>query len=396
VTSGLENLRDLVHQNMIPALERCAVILSRLLGIARYHGGAVEIGFSSAQISRLMDIVSCLMLVSNKILIAVMEELELFTSFSSWLRFEIDRLASPSQAEELPEKEATMDHSKVLTYIQHCLVESPMTIFFDKVGQADWTKDWQFVEDGPTLLEMLDVQLQKNDARQPHMKAFPKVEFLVDYLSMRANTVFKDIAEAEKRSVRFGKPVRLSVGSPVSMLSMCMSAAPKKDGFADGIIYTATSSDERTRALHIFQTKLEVVNGISTVISTHVTNLDFTGAEVLDLKFLGHESLLVLMAFDGRSYLISIPVASNELRYSPYSVGDSIISETVDFASAQKRFWCVQVPGDHVPSPMHMEVVEQNNSRGDIPARVCLLDSDRLNYQVFLLPNTSQMLGHEE
>src|SRR6266536_2491918 len=116
--SGLENLRDLVHQNMLPALERCGIILSRLLGIARFHDGDVDIGFTTPQITRLMDIVACLTLVSHKILLLVMEELELFVVFSSWLRLEIDRLASSSHSEELSEKEAMMDNGKVLLYIR--------------------------------------------------------------------------------------------------------------------------------------------------------------------------------------------------------------------------------------------------------------------------------------
>lgn len=222
--SGLENLRDVVHQNMIPALERCGIILSRLLGLARFHGPQGSIGFTSPQIARLMDVVACLSLVAHKILLVVMDELELFTAFSSWLRLEIDKHVSSTVSDELTEKEATMDNGRVLQYIQRYLAASPLALYLDKIGQEDWAKDLAVVDDGPSLLDMLDKQLQKHDAGAPHMTAFPKIDFLVDYLSTRAGVVFKDIAEAERRSVHFGRMTRLDIASPISRFDVHMTA----------------------------------------------------------------------------------------------------------------------------------------------------------------------------
>jgi len=215
VVSGLENLRSLVHENFIPALERCGIILSRLLGIARFHDSRESIGFTAAQITRLMDIVSSLTVVAHKILLSVMDELEHFTAFSGWLRLEIDKQASSTLGDELTEKEATMDNAKVLTYIQRYLVSSPLELYFGEVTREDYAKNQELVEDGASLLEMLDKQLKRQEAGQAYMKALPHIDFLVNYLISRANIVFRDIAEAEKRSVRFGQPTELSVGSKI-------------------------------------------------------------------------------------------------------------------------------------------------------------------------------------
>ncbi len=213
--TGLENLRALVHENFIPALERCGIILSRLIGIARFHDSRDTIGFTATQINRLMDIVSCLTAVAHKILLCVMDELEHFTAFSSWLRLEIDRQATSTVTDELTEKEATMDNGKILTYIQRYLVDSPLAVYFDEVTKEDYTNDEGIAEDSPSLLEMLDKQLTKQETGQPYMRALPHVEFLVSYLTNRASTVFQNIAEAEKRSVRFGQSVELSVGQKI-------------------------------------------------------------------------------------------------------------------------------------------------------------------------------------
>jgi anaphase-promoting complex subunit 4 len=215
VVSGLISLRSLVHENFIPALERCGIILSRLLGIARFHDSEESIGFDEAQISNLMDIVSGLMLVAHKVLMIVMDELELFNVFSIWLRLEIDKQASSSINEELTEKEATMDNARVLTYIQHYLASSPLALYFDGVDKDDSTKAQEVLEGAPSLLELLDRQLKEQEVGQPYMKALPRVDFLVNHLTSRAQTVFKGIGAAEEQGVRFGQATELSIGQKI-------------------------------------------------------------------------------------------------------------------------------------------------------------------------------------
>ena len=225
MVSGLQTLRSLVHENFLPALERIGIILSRLLGIARFHESRDEIGFTSAQITKVMDIVSCLMLVGNKILLLVMEELDLFQSFSSWLRHEIDRHASSSSSDELTEKEATMEHGKILTYIQQYMPASPLRHYLSNVTSEDADRDWQHAESGTSMLDMLDKQIKKQEAGQPNTGVFPQVEFLCKYLDSKANVVFEGIAEAEKRSVRFGQPATIQLRGNIAKFDVRMSAA---------------------------------------------------------------------------------------------------------------------------------------------------------------------------
>ena len=231
MVSGLTSLRGLIHENFIPALERCGVILSRLLGLARFHGSDENIGFDEAQISKLMDIVSCLMIVAHRVLTSVMDELEHFHSFSIWLRLEIDKQASSSVSEELTEKEATMDHPKVLSYMQHYLASSPLALYFDEVAKDDYLKDQDMVEPGLSLLELLDKQLQEQEAGRPFMKVLPRVDFLANYLTSRANTVIQGIADAEKQGVQFGQATGISIGKKIWKHDLWMSHPRKKVRF---------------------------------------------------------------------------------------------------------------------------------------------------------------------
>jgi anaphase-promoting complex subunit 4 len=227
VITGLENLRRLVHENMLPALERCSVILSRFAGIAKFQDSNDTVGFSSHQISLIMDTIACLHLVSSKILTQVVDELDLFASFSAWLRYEIDRLASnasgSSPNEETADKEASIDHSKVLLYLQMAMITSPLAVFFGDAS-SEQDNDWANPEQGVPMFTLLLNQLQKQEQGLPYMKHLPRVDFLSKNLAQQANVVFGQIAEAEKRNVLFGKANEL--GSVQSDAPLAMKICP--------------------------------------------------------------------------------------------------------------------------------------------------------------------------
>lgn len=226
MVTGLENLRRLVHENMLPALERCSVILSRFTGIAKFQGQNDTVGFSSQQIGLILDTVACLHLVASKILIQVIDELDLFSAFSSWLRFEIDRLASDAATtpkdDEL-EKEATIDHSKVLLYLQGCMSSSPLEVYLGDSTSEDYSHGWNNTEQGLPMFDLLDKQLQKQEKGFPYNKPLPRVELLCKYLSRQAKAVFGQIAEAEKRNVLLGSPQEVGVAANNGPIDMKMS-----------------------------------------------------------------------------------------------------------------------------------------------------------------------------
>ncbi len=229
MVTGLENLRSLVHENFLPALDRCSIILSRLRGLARFYDSLEDIGFSATLMTKILDIVASMNLVGHRVLLLIMDELEHFSAFSFWLRGQIDRLASSNaDTEELMEREASVDHDKVLTYIEDYLVDSPLRIFFADMDKVERDMDLQYVEDGRALLDVLTAQLEIYENGGQGMKALTRVEFLVDYASKCSSHLFQNIAEAMRRSVRFGKSIRLSIGRPIDIADGHMCPGPDK------------------------------------------------------------------------------------------------------------------------------------------------------------------------
>lgn len=228
MVSGYENIRRLVHENMMPALERCCVILSRLGGLAKYQGSDDTTGLSSHYINRVLDTIAGLNLIASRILTYVIEELDLFAAFSVWLRREIDKLASEGSSndtDESLEKENQMNYGKILLYLQTSLMNSRLAPFFQDSSSADFEKNWKSMGDGIPVLELIDEQLRKHDDYQAFTKALLPVDSLCNCLTKQANALFQRVAEAEKRNVFFGQPVQL--GSVQNDVPLAMKTCPE-------------------------------------------------------------------------------------------------------------------------------------------------------------------------
>ncbi|KAJ8120497.1 hypothetical protein ONZ43_g2809 [Nemania bipapillata] len=393
VVTGLQALRSLVHENFLPALERISIILSRLLGIARFHESKAEIGFTSAQIMKVMDIVSCLMMVGNKILLFVMEELELFHAFSIWLRNEIDRLASSSIPDDLTEKEAAMEHGKILAYIQQYMLATPLRYYLSSVTKEDTERDRKLADGGSSLLELLGKQIKKQESGQTDTRSYPQVEFLCKYLESQANIVLEGIAEAERRSVRFGQLTKIVLDHNVSRFDVHLSAVKEVGDTWKGVTYAALITESDDSQVYIFQTSTTITNGISSSVTAKLSRLILGDGKLLDLKFLYDDSLLILWMPKGKPSdsgsplrLIRIPHKSEDLGYQPYTAGSQIAPHELTNEQVANVFLNMVVPCESDFIPARMELKEASTERGKLPPRVCLLGNDMQTYKVFALP----------
>ncbi|KAK4106231.1 hypothetical protein N658DRAFT_490835 [Parathielavia hyrcaniae] len=390
VVSGLTSLRGLVHENFIPALERCGVILSRLLGVARFHGSDERIGFDEGQINKLMGIVSCLMMVAHRVLTSVMDELEHFNAFSIWLRLEIDKQGSPTVSEELTEKEAAMDHPRVLIYIQHYLDGSPLAPFFDEVTKEDYTKGEELVEPGISLLDLLDKQLQEQAAGRSFIEVLPRVDFLLNFLASRANCVLKGIAEAQKEGVRFGQATKVSTGRKIWKHDFHMSRPTKKDGSSG--VFVATVPEDDKHKVYIFRSRVPADNGGAGPASTACGIGLPQGVTIVDFKFLDDRYLMVLCSQneEPRSVVVRIAYQSARIPYEEYAVGQCPSMLDLDGTGNEGFTSCYAFSSMSGFAPIQMEVQRASKLRGEMPARVCLLGRDRALYKIYALPEDTE------
>lgn len=129
VTSSLTTLQALVHENLIPALDRTATVISRLRGLAMYHDSDWIFSGPVMEFTSLLETLKTMRLLSHNVLLYVADEKRQFAAFSKWLRFIIDFEATEPDSQsraEMEGRDSGVDISLVLEYVRHGLQQSSL------------------------------------------------------------------------------------------------------------------------------------------------------------------------------------------------------------------------------------------------------------------------------
>jgi anaphase-promoting complex subunit 4 len=127
VTSGLATVIQLLHENFLPALDRCSIIISRLKGLAEFHDRDWIFNGPITDFTALLDVLKTMRLLANTTLLYAADEKRYFTSFSKWLRYSIDFEATEPGSQSRTEMESQppgVDIGIVLEYIQYGMSNS--------------------------------------------------------------------------------------------------------------------------------------------------------------------------------------------------------------------------------------------------------------------------------
>lgn len=206
--SGYETIRRLAHENLLPALERCAVVAVRLRGLSKFHTSDSALGLSLRDLNGVVDGISCLSLLAHNILKYAGSELRQFIAFSNWLRHEIDiHAADPtSTADDPAEKETDIDYAKVLDYIQGPMMNSRVA----KLVSTPSARTSATPDEGSPLYGRLQEDLKKMDSGVVTDQELLGLCEINSSLDHHCSVVFQRVAESQKRNVLFGNPIRLT------------------------------------------------------------------------------------------------------------------------------------------------------------------------------------------
>lgn len=209
---GLETIRRLVHECLLPAIERCQVVLSRLEGLSRFAKSAQVLGLDTHSLNRFMDTVDCLNLIGHYLLKTVGKEITQFSAFIRWLRLEVEiqglerENAGGPGSERLDEvcmRRDELDARTVLDYIQGVMGKSGMVAFVrpsvDARGSSlegqpfDWSQNQVHVGFYGVFKEMLK--------KSPQPGKRPVLDDLLRRLKGQAQEVFDGIAQTLRKNI---------------------------------------------------------------------------------------------------------------------------------------------------------------------------------------------------
>ncbi|KAL6707472.1 hypothetical protein ACN47E_004042 [Coniothyrium glycines] len=319
VTTNLNTLLALVHENLIPALDRCSIVISRLRGLAKFHDTEWIFSGPISEFSALLETLKNMRLLAHTLLLYGSEEKRQFHQFSKWLRFTIDFEATEPESQsrsEMENRDPGVDIAMVLEYIRYGLTKSDLTPFLQQ-GESD--KETRSYEDTKKAIEVLkeggkykedalcleSVCSGLKDGVQGLLKQVSKWQ--ENNILMNGGVVLDNIARDEELGVDMRMVFEPSSNTLSTYTALVLPSTPSRLA-----IHRITHTPSITTLQKDIHAYALCTLDFSTTLTTTTTPPQPT---ILDAKFADDSALLVLVTYPSppaadhprRSLLLSLP-----------------------------------------------------------------------------------------
>ncbi|KAL5115682.1 hypothetical protein ACEQ8H_006394 [Pleosporales sp. CAS-2024a] len=292
VTTGLTTLLALVHEHLIPAVDRCSIIISRLRGLAEFHRDSEWI-FTAPQseFTHVLETLKKLRFLAHTVMVYGAEEKRQFAHFAKWLRFVIDFEATEPESQSRLDMEARdpgVDIIQVLDYIRHGLTDSELAPFL-KLGD-DKTAVESGYEDTKKAVQVL------KEGGGGYREDAVCLDNVLSHLRHGITGLLKQVSTWQQANCHMdGGIVLENAHEEEGILDMKMVYKPCSPSHIATYIATCPPS---TSALHIHRIALPpAVNALPRDIASYaISTLLFPARSTLvDAKFADDSHLLVLL-----------------------------------------------------------------------------------------------------
>ncbi|KAJ5359271.1 uncharacterized protein N7496_011684 [Penicillium cataractarum] len=427
VSGGYESIRRLTHESLLPALQRSQVLLSRLVGLSKFHKLNDVLGLDTSKLNAIVETLDCLHLLAHRILNHASEELDQFAAFSRWLRHEILILGSEPLSQtwdELLEKRDLFDVPPTVKYITGALRKSVLHNFIRQLPMIGvpqmptpvtdkWLPDGHdrsFYDTFKALLnQQKQVQAEGGDGTSVDA---PKLNDLTRRLGIQFEKVFAEIALTQRRGILHRSPITLhkDCDRNVIDIKICYEDMVKRRPCS---IYVAARSASMKSLVYIYRIVLDSVNGVSSTRETSIAALSFKEGVVSQLQFVEDDTLMVLYAYSEATYLLNLPfqpasvLATSEeagalavpLTYvennpHPPTAKPTVQSTPMDIGSLlEETNIVIHIFASSGPksNPLHIDVNGRQGRRA-----ICVLYGDTMRYEVLDLDAELEEEENEE
>ncbi|KAJ6080859.1 hypothetical protein N7499_005733 [Penicillium canescens] len=408
VGGGYENIRRLTHECLLPALERSQVLLSRLVGLSKFHKLSDVLGLDTPKLNAIVETLDCLHLLAHRILILTNEELDQFGAFSRWLRHEINILNSEplSQTlEELQDKRDLFDVPPTVKYITGALTKSALRNFIRQLpmmGPPPPSSDkWLPLPDGhdSSFYDAFKSLLQQQRVAQDKggdgtSVDAPKLNDLTRRLGVQFEKVFGEIALTQRRGILHRSPITLHSDCDQGVIDLAVCYEDCEEGHPCSI-YVATRSKTSKYQAYIYRVVLDSIGGVSSTRSTSIATLDLEEGTIRQLQFVADHTLMILWTNSrGSSHLLNFPFQplsahSNpppfildyiESEATPASLKPSVPATKLDLSDSSPHAEVLKHVFASTGPKANPVCIDVNGRKGR--RAVCALYGDAMRYEV--------------
>jgi anaphase-promoting complex subunit 4 len=343
----------LTHECLLPVLERSQVLLSRLIGLSKFQKLSDVLGLDTIKLNAIGETLDCLHLLAHRILLHANEELQQFSSFSNWLRYEINilNLEPLSQTmEDAQEKRDSIEVPITVEYITGALTKSALRNYIRQLPMmgvvqppAPVTDKW--LPDGhdrsfyDTFKSLLQQQrLAQNKGGNGSSVETPKLNDLTKRLGIQFDKVFAEIALTQRRGILHRSPLTLNSDCDQSVVDLTFCYEVGLQLFIVAVSHmlicnkgclgrSALLGTHRYPVIHVktprfvvhslfkfqllmfvppnlvylYRVILDSVGGVSSTRSTSLATLDLQDGEVRQLQFVADDTLMIFWRDNSKS-----------------------------------------------------------------------------------------------
>ncbi|KAF9695720.1 hypothetical protein EKO04_006381 [Ascochyta lentis] len=303
VTTSLNTLQALVHENLIPALDRTATVISRLRALAMYHESDWIFSSPATEFTSLLETLKSMRLLAHTVLLYVADEKRQFAAFSRWLRFVIDFEATEPESQsraEMEGRDSGVDISLVLEYVKYGLQQSSLQPYLlpEALLEArDKEKVEASYEDTKKAIEVY----KEGQKWRPEALC---LEHILGHLTKGTTGLLRQVSKWQESGIQMDSAIALETsqnGEEDSIADMRMVYEQQPTPLSNSTeisTYIALSPLSSPATLHIH--RLTHASSITTLprdLHHHsIASLTFpSGTRILDTKYADDNTLLILL-----------------------------------------------------------------------------------------------------
>ncbi|KAF2442899.1 hypothetical protein P171DRAFT_522584 [Karstenula rhodostoma CBS 690.94] len=289
VTSGLATVLQLLHENFLPALDRCSIIISRLKGLAEFHDRDWIFSGPMTEFTALLDVLKTMRLLANTTLLYAADEKRYFTSFSKWLKYSVDlettEPGSQSRA-EMESQPAGVDIGIVLEYIQYGMSNSDVQPYLTSAKEIPGeATDY---EDTLKAIELL----RGGGIYKAEALCLEKV--LLQFGDGVRN-LLKQVSQWQETNTSMDSGIVLGEGDVGAPLDMRMVPEHNADTISTYVALPTATTPGPSITIHRHTHDPRIASLPSSLRASSITSLQTESHDILDAKFADDVTLLLLL-----------------------------------------------------------------------------------------------------
>ncbi|KAH9869907.1 hypothetical protein J1614_006828, partial [Plenodomus biglobosus] len=357
VGGALEKVLALVHENLLPAIDRCSIVVSRLRGLAQFHDRDWIFTSPVQDFSALLEVLKNMRLLAHTTLLYASEEKKQFHAFAKWLRFIIDfEATTPGTVSrtEMEQREPGVDMSQVLEYIKHGLTKSDLDPYLRPEAQLSIQArgaEPASYEDTKKAVELLK---EGGGFKEEALC----LEHLSGHLKRGVQGLLRQVSRWLEEGVQMDNGYVLAEGERGEgdgQVDMRMVYEPTSDSVSTYIALISPSKPDQLSVHRITPTS----NTSSLSKDTHIhaiSTLDFsrpsTKTTILDAKFADDKTMFILLQSSRSTNAKDEAPTSNILVSLPYT--SSTQHPIIQYTTQPGLSLLPSAPAPTLPDPMRV------------------------------------------